>query len=128
MAIANNKITTRIRKAFRILLFPRRFRERQCEECGRPYLEHAERTPTTRFNKGNVSLFLYRDKTGIRETFWLRVGVWKVVNDDFYFGQLFAKNDFSDLQFVVSDAVELVNRCDEVNWKNVDEKMSSRRQ
>ncbi len=120
----NGKFRTRLRKAILALLFPTRLRESRCEECGRPFLEYPERNPTGRFEHGKVELLMYHDKSAFGESIKLRIGVWKPSNDNFYFGQLFGREDLLSLNHVVSKALGQVQGCEEVIEKDVLRKMS----
>lgn len=125
MTTANGYKRTKERRGILQLLFPKKTREYRCGECGRPFLEHAEREPEFRVNKGNVELQLYRDRTGLRKRFTLRVGVWKLSQNQFYLGQLFSQEDFDNLESVITEAVGFVEGCEEVNQKDATRKMSS---
>ena len=124
MTRENGKFRTRLRKAILSLLFPTRLRETRCDECGRPFLEYPERNPTRRFEHGKVDLLMYHDKSAFKESIKLRVGVWKSSDDNFYFGQLFGREDLISLSHVVSMALGQIEGCEEVFEKDVVRKVS----
>ncbi|MDX1926245.1 MAG: hypothetical protein SFV81_07000 [Pirellulaceae bacterium] len=125
MAIAMVKQKTRGRNWVLELLFPKMIRETQCKVCGRPFLEYPDREPTRRFVRGNVELFLYEDKLDQKKVLSMRVGVWRK-SHNYFFGQLFSREDFSDLHRVITEALIFVVGCEEVKRQGINGKMSSR--
>lgn len=122
MALATpQKSTSNQRKGLFNYLFSKGIREIRCQECGRPFLEHPRRVPTSRFVSGNVELFMYEQKTAFRKNFVFRVGSWKILGDDFVYRQLFDLVDVFDLQLVVRQAIEFIDGCDIGSKKDASE-------
>jgi hypothetical protein len=122
MATDKERVTKRLKKAFRTVFLPRRLREVKCSDCGRPYMEFAERDPEFRFTDGNVEAFVYLDKTAQGEFYRLRVGAWRYRPDGYFFGQLFERGDFISLFRVVNSAVGFIHgRKVVIEEENVEE-------
>lgn len=108
MAIVYRRKKIRGRYPILELLFPKKIRETRCSECGRPFLEHPEREPDLCMSEDNVELFLYRDQVGKETRYRLRVGAWRLNNDEYMLSQLFKCEEVWALQCVFTKAVEFV--------------------
>lgn len=87
-------------------LFAKRIRERVCQTCGVPFLEHPDREPFKRFKSRNLELVIFDDYSfGKRKYFWM-VGSWKLEKQNFYFSKLVDLSELKDLLSVALEAME----------------------
>ncbi len=115
MAMAKKQEKTNRRHPLIEFLFPEKVREISCCECGRPYLEHPERTPTHRFVNRDVELLMYVRHSRARKEYWLRVGAWRPSNDGFRLHQLFNQHEVAALLDVVVKAFEFIKAEEEAD-------------
>jgi hypothetical protein len=67
---------------------------------------------------------MYHDRSAFSESIKLRIGVWKSKDDNFYFGQLFGREDLLSLRHVVTKALGQVQGWEEVIEKDALREMS----
>ncbi|MBN8600630.1 MAG: hypothetical protein J0M26_06365 [Planctomycetes bacterium] len=87
-------------------LLAERIRERVCQSCGVPYVEHPDREPFKRFKSRNVELMVFDDHTLGKKKFLWTVGSWRLSKKGFHLTQLMDQTELSDLLNVSLKALE----------------------